>query len=257
MNYQDALTLVKALETAKPLATQLRGYISTPFRANRNSNGVTIVSNGLTATYTPDTVTVKGTDYIKNEDNGVGLYPAGTRRIRLVSPFKEYFAIEQNSQKQYYLIPKEGLILSTQNNKLTPLNAIQDYQINIDRRKAKKAREDSGIADYIRSIWNVIPEPDPSVRHSPQSSMPNHTDLTKDWYEWVTQQKNGQLTWHGSRRDQKSLDWTCDQVDKSIVDLHMCYTAVPVSPNQMSHNLHSGKLPDLMKRGFFNEAKTK
>lgn len=174
------------------------------------------------------------------------VYPDGvTPKIITTPHHKEYVAVRQpDGSDLYYLIPAGGLRLQRNGGgTFKVVNPINDYRIEIDRKKAKEAREKyEELIKFIKTLWDLIDEPPMGDRpNTVPSTLPNPDDRTA-WHNYL-------LGCKWARWKRISLDTLIKQIYGNLSAEENAYKVSLVPNTQTDCTDHYYKLEELRVAG--------
>lgn len=186
-------------------------------------------------------------------DNVIRMYPERVGRTFFSNPWKEYiYFYDRDGILRYYLTHHKGLRIQRDGDGYKAINPVQDYRIEVDRVKAKKAREPvEELYNYIASLWDMIEAPD------------NYND--RPWsVPAILPSMDEREAWHGyllackyARRGSMSRETAMTKMRQHFTAESLAYKVTAVPDTRTDHTGHWARLYDIRKAGMLSRWENK
>jgi hypothetical protein len=247
----DAIQLIRAM----PGGMSWWSPSVVPYPVNDQAKGGRsyVIHNGSKIVYSQQQVVIEQSGQTSVSDYDKFL-PVGVTRVQYRGPLKEYVTfLDVSGTRRYYYVPRNyGLRLVRNGNSYICANPLVDYRIEVDRAKAKTAREEANeLLEYLAAIWDIQTVPvDYQRPWRPDDYMPAMNDDRDKWHEYL-------LSWKYAQRGSVSKDTCLKKIRDRYTSDSLAYKITVVPDTTTDHTSHWGMLGELRKAGLLKQYEDK
>jgi hypothetical protein len=171
-------------------------------------------------------------------------YPPGVSHYCYRNPHKQYIGfVDSIGMQRFYVMPDKGLRLQRDGSSYKVMNAVQDYQIDVDRAAAKEAREPAEkLITFVDNLWYMVDcPPDHERVWYISANLPNHEDTAA----WMTYIKEAKFARYGHLEKSTVLQKIRDRYTSQ----ELAYKITPLPSTMRHHNRHWAMVPHLRAAG--------